>query len=185
MAPLSWCPPRRGPANWKNMKFSRGSVFPGPSPSPSSFGTTKGLCLNGFLGRSLNDGTILFPVMFLYKTVSVRYKTVFALRRSPQISFLQPIRYWPLISRDEFVVAENDRGETREWGRGTERGFVRLLRALRVEVLTRLTRLFDPRRVNTRNVKGMLRTARTIVEETQPRGQVARTHNLNFHPESE
>ena len=101
---------RRGPANWKNMKFSRGSVFPGPSPSSSSFGT----CLNGFLGLSLNDGAILFPVILLDKTVSESDKTVFTLGRSPQISFLQPIRYWPLISRDEFVVAENDRGETRE-----------------------------------------------------------------------
>ena len=76
-------------------------------------------------------------------------------------------------------------GERRENEGGGPNEALFVCYVLRVEVLTRLTRLFDPRRVNTRNVKGMLRTARAIEEETQPRGQVARTHNLNFHPESE
>ena len=41
-------------------------------------------CLNGFLGLSLNERTILFLLNLFDKTVSVGSdKTVFALRRSP------------------------------------------------------------------------------------------------------
>ena len=42
---------------------------------------TRGRCPNRLLGLSLNEGTILFLLILLYKTVSVTH--VFALGRSP------------------------------------------------------------------------------------------------------